>query len=530
MNNRHTNLSRQPISAGRRTPRVLVVGAGVGGLVAAAQLAAAQFQVTVLDRAATAGGKLAAHSAGRRAIDAGPTVFAMRWVFDEFFDALGASFESALSLKRAETLARHAWSDDQRLDLYSDARRSADAIAAFANPAEARRYLDFRARAQKVYQSLEGPFLRSDRPSNPIALARRFGIRGAGDLLRIAPFDSLWNALGNHFRDARLRQLFGRYATYCGSSPFLAPATLMLVAHVEHDGVWLVDGGMSQIAYALEALGRRHGASFRFDADVAEVRIASGKVAGITLESGERMDADVVVLNGDVAALAGGCFGREAAAAVPRIPASSRSLSAITWTMLAERVTFPLLRHTVFFSGDYRREFDDLLGNGTLPIEPTLYVCAQDRDDSSGQQPDTPERLLVVMNAPAAGDQRRFGPLEIDLCENHVFGLLERCGLTLRPLPESTRITTPADFHRRFPGTGGALYGQASHGWQASFARPGSRTRIPGLYLAGGSTHPGPGVPMAALSGRLAASSVIADCASTRRSVAMATPGGMSTA
>ncbi|NBB82328.1 MAG: CrtD protein, partial [Alphaproteobacteria bacterium] len=164
------------------------------------------------------------------------------------------------------------------------------------------------------------------------------------------------------------------------------------------------------------------------------------------------------------------------------------------------------------------------------PEEPTVYVCAQDRGDEPAAAPDGPERLFCLINAPAVGDRPgAFDETEIARCRERTLSLLARCGLHLTPDPAATVATTPRDFDRLFPATGGALYGQVSHGWKASFERPGARTRIPGLYLAGGSVHPGAGVPMATLSGRLAADSLLADYASTRRSVRVAMPGGTST-
>jgi 1-hydroxycarotenoid 3,4-desaturase len=197
---------------------------------------------------------------------------------------------------------------------------------------------------------------------------------------------------------------------------------------------------------------------------------------------------------------------------------------------VAETRGFPLARHSIFFSDDYKAEFHQILGDGRLPAAPTIYICAQDRDDAGRRGENGPERLLCLINAPPCGDTKSFSIAEIDACANRVFAFLERCGLTIHRRPEATVTTTPRDFEALFPKTGGALYGQASHGWQASFRRPGSRTKIPGLYLAGGSVHPGAGVPMAALSGRLAAAALLSDLASTSRSVAAATPGGMSMA
>ena len=519
--------------AQRGTGRVVVIGAGIGGLATALDLAARGFEVVVLERAAAPGGKMREEAVGGARLDAGPTVFTMRWVFEALFDAAGASFADHLTLQPAAVLARHAWDGGGRLDLFADAERSADAIGAFAGAADARGFRAFCERARRVYRALEGPFIRAPRP-NPVSLAAAAGPSGVAGLMGASPFTTLWRALGDHFRDPRLRQLFGRYATYCGSSPFLAPATLMLVAHVEQDGVWLVEGGMHRLARAVEALAEQRGAAFRYNAEVAEIRVEGGRAAGVVLASGERLDADAVVVNADAAAVAAGLFGPAARGAVPRADRRDRSLSALTWATLAEAEGFPLSRHTVFFSDDYPAEFDDLFRRGRLPAAPTAYICAQDRGAGDGEAPPAgPERLLCLVNAPPVGDTAPPSQAEIERCETATFRLLERCGLTVRR--HDTVTTGPAEFERLFPATGGALYGRASHGWMASFARPGARTTLPGLYLAGGSAHPGAGVPMAALSGRQAASSIAADLlkagtrASTRRSHATATPGGIAT-
>jgi 1-hydroxycarotenoid 3,4-desaturase len=437
----------------------------------------------------------------------------MRSVFDALFAAAGASFDTYVRLQPAVVLARHAWPDGAQLDLFADPARSAAAIGAFAGAAEARRFLAFCERARRVYQTLDATFIRAARP-NPIELTHRVGLARLGDLWRISPFATLWRALGEYFHDPRLRQLFGRYATYCGSSPFLAPATLMLVAHVEQDGVWLVEGGMHRLAVALAALAGSRGAQLRFGVPVERVLLEAGRAAGVQLSGGERIDADAVVFNGDVAALGAGLLGIEAMGAVPPVPADARSLSALTWTMTAQAQGFALSRHNVFFCADYAAEFRDVFEHGRLPQEPTVYICAQDRGAAGDAPASTPfsggERLLMLVNAPASGDRHAFDAAEVDACEQRTHALLARCGLHLHGTEPATR-TTPADFNRRFPGTGGALYGQASHGWRASFSRPGARSAIPRLYLAGGSVHPGPGVPMAALSGRQAAASVLAD-------------------
>jgi 1-hydroxycarotenoid 3,4-desaturase len=507
--------------------RVVVIGAGIGGLATAIELAAAGCEVRILERAAVAGGKLREIVADGCRVDSGPTVFTLRGVFDALFARAGASLDDHVTLRAADVLARHAWSPAERLDLFADLARSSEAIGDFSGAAEARRFEAFAAAARDVYRTLERPYLHASRPT-PWSLTRRVGLARLGALWRIRPFTSLWRALASHFSDPRLQQLFGRYATYCGSSPFHAPATLMLVAHVEQDGVWFVEGGMQRLAEALTRLAQRLGVSIECGAEVSEIEVRGGRVSGVRCTDGRRFDARVVVSNADAAALAAGCFGPAVRTAIAAQPVARRSLSAITWSLAARAEGFPLLRHTVFFSDDYRAEFDDIFRQRRPPRSPTVYVCAQDRTDGEPGSPQERERLLCLINAPAVGDDPSRPGREFESCEERTFRQLEHCGLRILRRSEATVLTTPRDFAQLFPATGGALYGQASHGWQASFRRPGSRTRLPGLYLAGGSTHPGPGVPMAALSGRLAAQSVIEDLASTVRSRRAAMPGGTS--
>ena len=513
---------------GRSSPRVVIVGAGMGGLAAALTLAGAGLDVTVVERDSLPGGKLRTADVGGEAIDCGPTVLTMRDVFETLFDDAGETLSDHLRLTPADVLARHAWPDgSKRLDLHADIERSAEAIGAFAGPAEARGYRAFCRQARTLFETLDAPFIRNDKPD----MLRLLGPAArAGRAFAAAPFTSFSRALEGYFADPRLRQLFGRYATYCGSSPFSSPATLMLVAHVEQSGVWLVEGGMHRLAAVIAELARARGATFRFGAHVAAIRTDAGRTRAVELASGERIAADLVICNADCAALADGLFGATVQRAASGPQPGARSLSAFTYAFRAKADGVSLARHTVFFSPNSPAEFADLAA-GRLPTDPTVYVCAQDRGATGADAPASgPERLFCIVNAPARGDTHTFDQSEIAQCEARTFRALDRCGLMLDRSPGPLSVTTPNDFHRRYPATGGALYGAASHGWMASFRRSGVRSRIPGLYLCGGSVHPGPGLPMAALSGRMAALALMADCASTRRFRPAATLGGISTA
>ncbi|MEG3086810.1 1-hydroxycarotenoid 3,4-desaturase CrtD [Sphingomonas sp. PB4P5] len=502
---------------------IVVIGAGIGGLVSAAMLAAQGHDVTLVEAQAGPGGKLRTIAVDGAAIDAGPTVFTLRQLFDDIFAACGDSLDRHLTMRPAATLARHAWGA-ARLDLFADPAASEAAIGEFAGAADARGYRAFRAEARRLYDALDRPFLQDTKP-DPLTLGWRMGARGFADYCTLRPYTALWRALGGYFRDPRLQQLFGRYATYCGSSPFRCPATLMLIAHVEASGVWLIDGGMHRLAIALETLGRQNGVRFRYDAPVREILVERGRAAGVVLASGERIAASAVVCNADPAALAAGRFGEAARVAVSPLPPARRSLSAMVWTGHATATGFPLARHNVFFSDDYPAEFA-ALATGRLAERPSVYVCAQDRDEHRSG-PEGNERVQIIVNAPPTGNGTRLTQQEIETCTRRMLDGVSRAGLSLRL--GSTVLTTPSDFETLCPSTGGALYGPASHGWAASFRRQGSRTRIAGLYCAGGSTHPGAGVPMAALSGRRAVDCLRKDRVSTFVSMPVAMPGGIST-
>ncbi len=527
------------------TARVVVVGAGIGGLVASLLLAARGLEVTLVDSADEPGGKMRALEVDGVRIDAGPTVFTMRWVFDEILAQAGASLDTLVRLEPLEVLARHAWRrDGSRLDLYADHARSLDAIARFASPGEAQRYGAFCDEARRVCRTLEGPHIRAARPSF-VGMVGALGPSGLATLASLGPFASLWRALGRHFHDPRLRQLFARYATYCGASPFAAPATLMLIAHVEAEGVWSVEGGMSGFARRLASLAQQRGVTLRLGCRVQRIRVEQGRARGVVLagpgqardhgddRQGERLDADAVIFNGDIDALATGLLGDPVAAGLrrPPMPMVKRSLSALTWLMHTRTQGFDLARHNVFFDDDYASEFDDVFVRRRLPRKGTVYVCAQDRS-CRGAAPHGRERLLALVNAPALDD--RSGPLdhaEVESCEQRSWTLLKDCGLRLGTEEPTLQILrrTPTDFARLFPGSAGALYGPATHGWMALFKRSGAATAVPGLYLAGGSVHPGPGVPMAAMSGRQAAATLLAHLDSTSRSRLAPTAGGTST-
>ena len=513
------------------TGKIVVIGAGMGGLASAARLAALGYDVTVCEKADDVGGKARRVEVDGAKVDAGPTVFTMRDVFDGIFNSCGAKLEDYITVRRAEVIARHAWSMDEHLDLFADPLRSEEAIGDFAGAAAAKGYRHFRHQTRKMYDILNEPMMRGDNVSNPLPLLWRIGFWRLDAFAAMRPHQNMWKALGGFFPDPRLQQLFGRYATYCGSSPFDAPATLMLIAHVEATGVWLIEGGIHALAVGLRKVAQSRGAEFRLGAQVNEIRLDNARrVTGVELASGEVIEADAVICNADPNAIATGFFGERSQHAVKPLAPAKRSLSALVWYAHARTSGFDLTHHNVFFSRDYPAEFAEIAA-GRSPREPSVYVCAQDRSAADAADPHAfagqRERIQIIVNAPANGDTYSYPAQEIEKCTQEMEATLAHCGLKLEEnMPH--QVASPAVWERLFPATGGALYGRASHGSAASFLRQGPLTKVPGLYCAGGATHPSAGVPMAALSGLLAAKKTHADLASRLRSSLVAMPGGTS--
>lgn len=506
---------------------IVIVGAGVAGLVSAALLAHQGERVIVLEKSDRVGGKLRQING----VDSGPTVLTLRWVLDSVFEACGERLDSYLELEPLQNLARHFWrpgayglDNEGWFDLYADPRQADDEVARFFGGNQARLYREFCHTASALYQTLEEPYIRSEKPTF-LGLSRRLGVSGLTQLAQLGPFASLWKSLDRFFPDPRLKQLFGRYATYCGASPWHAPATLMLIAQVEMAGVWSPIGGMQAIAFALEELARARGCEFIMNANWERFETEGERLKSVHFikdNRSESISAKAAIFNGDIATLG------DRLAQKP----SRRSLSALTWSIKtstpAEGV--PLVRHNLFFDDAYDQEFQDIFQKQRLPQRGTVYLCAQDRHDDA-QSRHSQERMLLLVNAPACADTHpeNLSSAEILQCQKRHFERLNKHGLHWTQSDSQIVATSPKDFAHLFPGSGGALYGQASHGWFTQFQRRGSKSPIQGVYLAGGSVHPGPGLPMVMRSGQLAVEALMADQISRFRLHPVVTSGGTST-
>jgi phytoene desaturase len=491
---------------------VVVVGAGVGGLAAAARLAAAGHEVTVCEQAPRVGGKLGLLERDGFRFDTGPSLLTMPHVLAETFAAAGGE---PPRLEPVEPIAHYRFAGGAELDTTADPdqlRRNLD--AAFGEGAGAD-WARLMARARRIFDAVRVPFLES--PLGGWRSLARLSLR-VTDLVEVVPHRTLRDLGRAELRDPRLRMLLDRYATYTGSDPRRAPAALATVPYVEQAfGAWYVPGGLHRIAEALRDRARAAGAEIRTSADVARIEVGGGRgsrrVTGVRLASGARLAADAAVANADAAHLYADLLdGQGQSAAVRkarrRLARTTPSLSGFVMLLGVRGRTEGLAHHTVLFPRDYDAEFDAIFGASPHPVpDPTLYVAVP-RDPAVA--PDGHEAWFVLVNAPRQGQVDWTSALT-DRYADHLLTLLAARGLDLAGRILFREVVSPADLAHRTRAVGGAIYGTSSNGPRAAFLRPPNRGPVPGLYLVGGSSHPGGGLPLVLLSARIVAGLIEAD-------------------
>jgi phytoene desaturase len=495
---------------------VVVIGAGVAGLAAAARLAALGHRVTVLEQAATVGGKLGRFcrttEAGEFRFDTGPSLLTLPQVFADLFAATGSTLDAELDLVPVDPLVRHVFPDGSRLDSYSDPAVFADRIAAALGANAAADWRRLWIRCGQIWDAAWRNVLRSpvDSPVDLVRLGWRLP-----SLAAIAPGRTLRGLGQSYLRDPRLRMLLDRYATYGGADPRRAPAALAAIPFAELTyGGWYVRGGLASLADALLARCTELGVRVELGTAATRIEAAAGRVTGVHLAGGQVVPADIVVANADAATVYSRLWpDRRRLAAL-----AQRSLAGFVLLLGLRGRTPDLSHHTVFFPRDYDAEFDAIFGSPARPVpDPAVFVSAP---DDPRVRPDGHEAWFVLVNAPPHVQGRApsnaksaikvpFLASGVDWREPGLAGsyadrmleVLATRGLDIRHRILFREILTPADLADATWSPGGAIYGTPAHG----LMRPPSRGPVRGMFLVGGSTHPGGGLPLVALSAEIVA-------------------------
>lgn len=480
--------------------RVVVVGGGVGGLTAAIRLRVAGHDVTIVERNRAVGGKLAVFERDGFIFDVGPSLVTLPHVFDEVFRLAGTTLHEQVSMVRLDPQFRYWWRDGSRLVVPDDPDETAAEFETFADGA-GDQWREFDANGRTIWDVAERTFFAGPM-SSPASLLDR--MESPRDLLDIDPLRTLRRAARDTFDDDRLRQWAGRYATYSGSSPARAPATLACIPHIESRfGCWYPMGGLGALRAALEQVALDSGIEIRTSTDVTSITSTPDRVTGVALDDGTHLDAPIVVANVDARHLYDDLIPDRAAA--KRVRKARRSTSGFVLCIGARGRTDGIGHHNVWFSGDAYQEFR-AIDAGQLAADPTIYGCVSSTTDPS-QAPDGDENWFLLVNTPPG--------VEVDASayRDLVLERLAAHGVDLRRRMHFCAHMTPADIEHNYRSPGGAIYGTSSNGKRAAFVRPSNRGARPGLYLVGGSSHPGGGLPLVATSGRIVADMIADDLA-----------------
>ncbi len=507
--------------------RVVVVGAGMGGLAVAARLAAAGHDVTVCEQADEVGGKLGRYSRDGFTFDTGPHLLTLPAAYRDLFLATGGPLEDEVDLVPIDPSCHYRFADGVEVDLPNVNRpRIAAAWDEALGGGAGADWASFLDRAGRIWDATRDPFLNAPVES-PLDLWRQS--RRMDDLRTVAPWRSLRSLGRQYLRHPHQRTFLDRYATYTGSDPRKAPAALATVPYVEQAfGAWYVRGGMRLLGDAVHGRALARGVRIRTGADVTAVLVDAGRARGVRLGDGEVVPADLVVSGTDARHLYRDLLPREVAQApLSQLGRVQPSMSAFV-LLLALRGRTPALRHhSVMFGEDYDDEFDSVFGSGPHRLrgprpapDPTVFVSAP--DDAATRPDDDHEAWFVLVNAPrhvAAGspEAQRPSPLHrgggvdwtapglADGYADTVLAVMARRGLDVRERVLWREVRTPAHLERQTRSVGGSIYGTSSNGARAAFLRPANRSPVPGLFLVGGSAHPGGGLPLVALSAAIVA-------------------------
>jgi phytoene desaturase len=499
---------------------IVVIGAGMGGLSSAAHLRAQGHRVRVLEAGPRVGGK-----AGRREIDGfrfdtGPTLLTMADVVRRAFSAAGGDLDRDVGLLPIDPETRYFFSGGRTVDVTQDAERTARAIdAVFAGEGAA--YKRFLAHASTIWRYASEPYLEAPFTSYG-AFTLRVLKRGLGAVQLGKNLGTLDGLGREFFRAPELRMFVERFATYVGGDPSKTSAAYANIAHVECVmGAMHPRGGMAAIALALADRLRDRGVTITTDAPAVAVEVAGGRVRGVRVRGHEGLvRADAVICNVDPQT-AGESFLSSCAGALDMgaLRARERSVSCYALLLGVEGDVGRLAHHSLYFPGEYTREFADIYQRRIAPTEPAIYVNVPGLTER-GVAPEGCHSLYVLVNAPATGDQPARWSAESEEVSRLDTAILRRLDELVPGLSSRVRVrsrVTPLDI-AALGSVGGAIYGEAPHGPTAPFRRPKQRVDgVRGLYLATGSAHPGGGVAMVTLGGEHAATLVREDAATLAR-------------
>ena len=484
--------------------KIVVIGAGMGGMTAAARLSRGGHEVVLYEASDQVGGKCRTEWIGKVAFDTGPSLLTLPAVYKDFFQRTGKPMGLVCPIESVDPSFDYRFGDGSNLKFSNLSRnKTLESISETFGAESAAQWDRIMKRAERMWDVSRGPFIESELKS-PISLMKRLTFMR--DMKVIAPWKTLRDHADEILKDQRLRYIMDRYATYSGSDPRKAPAVLSTIAFVEESfGAWHVKGGLGQLTATVYQRALDVGVKFHLSTPVASIATEGKKVTGVVLADGTFVQADVVVANADASLVYNKLIsGHKRALKKARKNIAQADVSVAGFCLLLGMRKDPeqvLNHHTILFPENYDSEFDAIFTHGKPVEKPTIYICAP--QDPAMSKDETLEGWFVLVNAPTHG---QFDWNNKEFARNYantIIDQIEARGISVRDRLESLTIRTPADLEAAVHAPGGAIYGTSSNGARAAFMRAKNRSPIKGLYLVGGSAHPGGGLPLVGIGGDL---------------------------
>lgn len=490
------------MSSAFKNQRVIVIGAGIGGMSAAIMLARNGFQVTILEKNARPGGKLNQLQTGGFSFDLGPSMFTLPQFFRPLFEGDGKRLEDYISLERLDLQWRNFFEDGVVVDLWEDRERMRAELARFG-PRVFQEYEDFLAYSHRQYEIVERGYLRHGLDTF-FQFIRFYRWKDARDLDYLR---SMSGAIHKRTSNPYLRDIFEYFIKYVGSSALDSPAFMNLMPNIQMEfGLWYVSGGLYQLAGAFLRRLEECGVRLLLGHEVTKIDHRAGSVTDVHVRRGDgstaTLQADYLVSNMEVIPAMRKLLGAPPSA-MKKLRRFQPSCSGIVVHLGLDRTYPQLAHHNFFYSRDLHAHFRRVFREGKLPDDPTLYVVAPTRTDAS-QAPPGCENIKILPHIPPLDDNRTFTREDYIALKEICIDKLERMGMPgLRRHIVVEDFWTPVEIEERYGSNRGSIYGVVSDRRRNfAFKAPKQSSEFRNLFFVGGSVNPGAGMPMVALSGQ----------------------------
>lgn len=489
--------------------KAVIIGGGLGGMSAGIRLASDQYDVTILEKGERLGGKLNIRSGKGYSFDTGPSILTMPWVLEQLFKSANRDIADYLDIVRIEPQWRTFFEDGTVLDLTSDLPSMLEQIKK-ESPEDAAEFFNYLQYCSKMYDyCLKSFYKKSLNGVNDLRVHHTLK-----EMLSMEPMKSMDQITKKHFKNKHLQQLFNFLVMYIGSSPYHAPAILSQLAHVQLGlGIYYVHGGMYKIAEAMKEVLGELGAEVRLQSKVIRLHTDGMKATGVELEDGTVVEADIVVSNLEAIPFYNTVLKEHSgsAKAAKDLEKYAPTVSGLVLLLGVDKTYEHLAHHNFFFSEDPKKEFSQIFDEGVPADDPTVYIGISSKTDPM-QAPEGKENFFVLTHVPPLKEGENWADMK-EKYTSLVLDKLERMGAAdLRKHIEFQYTFTPDDIRELYGSNGGSIYGvETDRKKNGGFKIPGRSSVLSNLYFAGGSTHPGGGVPMVTLSGQLTADLILED-------------------